>query len=131
MTAGQTTDGLVYNSLENRSSQVFHLRTFVNQRLDIRLRKNAAAGCDWIYHVHILCGFIQTAGVCIQQNRHLVDKRTCTACTGTVHSLFDGGAIERNLGVFPAQLDSYFRFRNQGFYRLAAGNNFLLKVNAD
>ncbi len=42
--AGKTTDGLVDNSLENRSRQVFFGSTVIDQRLDICLGKYATAG---------------------------------------------------------------------------------------
>ena len=46
LTAGKTADGLVDNCLENGSSQVFFGRAVIDQRLDIRFCKYAAAGRD-------------------------------------------------------------------------------------
>ena len=48
LAAGQTADGLVDHSLENRGRQIFLRGTFVDQRLDIRFCEYAAAGCDGV-----------------------------------------------------------------------------------
>ena len=52
--AGETGDCLVDNSLENRGRKILLRRTFVDQRLDIRLCKYAAAGCDGVERLIIL-----------------------------------------------------------------------------
>ena len=48
LSAGKAAYGLVDDSLENRSSQIFPRSAFVDQRLDIGFGKYAAARCDWV-----------------------------------------------------------------------------------
>ena len=87
-TAGKTTDRLVDDCLENRGRKIFSCGTFIDQRLDVCFGKNTAAGCNWIDRLVIFRIFIQTGGICLDQGSHLVNKRTCTAGTDTVHTLF-------------------------------------------
>ena len=106
--AGQTADGLVDNCLENRSRQIFLGGTFVDQRLDIGFCKYAAAGGNRIDCLVIFGIFIQTGSVCLKQGSHLVNKRTGTAGTDAVHTLFDIAAFKINdLGILAAKLDGY------------------------
>ena len=107
LTACQTGDGLVHHSLENRSRQVFLGSTFVDQRLDICLGKYTASGGDRINCLIILCVFVQSGCICLDEGCHLVDKRTCTTGTDTVHTLFHITALEINdLRILTAKLDS-------------------------
>ena len=58
--AGQSADGLVDNSLEDGGGQIFPGGTFIDQRLDVRLGKHAAAGSDGVEGLVILCVFVET-----------------------------------------------------------------------
>ena len=60
LAAGQTADGLVDNRLENGGGQILFGSAFVDQRLDIRLGENAAAGRDRIDCLVIFRVLIQT-----------------------------------------------------------------------
>ena len=55
---GKSTDGLVYNSLENRSGKVFSCSSFIDERLDVRLCENTTAGSNRIDCLVIFCIFI-------------------------------------------------------------------------
>ena len=79
----------------------------------------------------LLGRFIQSVCVRIEQHRHLVDKRARAAGAGSVHSLFDGLAIERDLGVLSAELDGCIRFRDQRLHGLAAGDYLLFERHLD
>jgi len=52
---GKTTDGLVYYSLKNRGGKIFLGCAIVDQRLDIRFGKYAAAGGNRIKGLIIFC----------------------------------------------------------------------------
>ena len=105
-TAGKTADGLVYHCLEDRRRKVFLGGSFVDQRLNVRLGKHTAAGRDGIERLIIFCVLVQTGGIRLQERSHLVDKRTCTSGTDSVHALFDISAFKINdLGVLAAQFN--------------------------
>ena len=127
--AGQTADGLVDDRLEDRRRQVLHGRAFVDQRLNIGLREHAAARRDRIDQFIILGSFIQTTRIGVEEDRHLVDERTCTAGTGTVHALLDGLSVEGDLRVLTAQLDGDIRLGDQRLDSLAARDDLLLEVH--
>ena len=107
-TTGKTTDGLVYDCLKNRSRQVFTGCTFVDQRLNICFCKYTATGSNRVDCFIIFRIFVQTAGICLDQGSHLVDKGTSTAGADTVHSLLNIAAFKINdLGILTTKLDSY------------------------
>ena len=58
LSAGKTGDRLVDDGLENGSRKVFFCRTLIDQRLDIGLRKYAAARSNGIERLVIFCIFI-------------------------------------------------------------------------
>ena len=105
-TAGKAADRLVDHRLENGGGQIFSGSTLVDQRLDIRLGKNAAAGGDRVDGLVIFGVFIQTGRIRLDEGRHLVDKGTGTAGADTVHTLLDISALKiDDLGVLAAELD--------------------------
>ena len=130
MAAGQSADSLVYYRLENRGGQVFYGRAVIDQRLNIRLGKNTASGGDGIDHLLPFSCFIQSRRISIEQNRHLVDKRSRASGTGTIHSLLNGRTVKRDLCIFASQFYRHIGFRNQCFNGLAAGYDFLFKMYA-
>ena len=106
--AGQSTDGLVDNCLENRSRQVFFGSTVIDQRLDICLGKYAAAGCNRIKCFVIFGIFVQTGCICLEKGCHLVDERSGTSGADSVHTLLNISIFKiDDLGIFAAQLDRY------------------------
>src|SRR5699024_3832602 len=92
--AGQSADGLVDNSLEDGGGQIFPGGTFIDQRLDVRLGKHAAAGSDGVEGLVILCVLVETGGVCLEQGSHLVDEGAGTAGTHAVHALLNAAALK-------------------------------------
>ncbi len=114
LTARKTAYGLVDDSLKNRCRQIFLCSAFVNQGLYICFGKHAAACRDGIKRFVVFCIFVQTAGIRLNQRRHLVDKRTGTACADTVHTLLDITALKINdFGILSAKLDCHVRFRRK------------------
>ena len=57
-TTGQAADGLVDHCLENGGRQVFLGSTLVDERLNIRLCKYTAAGCNGVQRPVMLCVFV-------------------------------------------------------------------------
>ncbi len=64
----------------------------------------------------LFCIFVQTGGIRLEKGSHLVDKRTCTAGTDSVHALFHIAAFKINdFGVFAAQFNGNVRFGRKLF----------------
>ena len=57
-TAGKSADRLVDNRLEDGCRQILSGRAFIDQRLDIRLCKYTASGCNRVDRLIILGKFI-------------------------------------------------------------------------
>ncbi len=126
--AGQTADGLVYHCLKDGSGKVFFGGSFVDQGLDIRLGKYAAAGSDGVQRLAAFGVFIQSGSVGLQKRGHLIDKRARASCADAVHPLFYVAALKiDDLGVFPAQLDGHIRLRGPGRERLCHSHDLLYK----
>ena len=123
----KTTDGLVDNSLKNRGGKILPAGSLIDQRLNIGFGKDTAAGSNGIHHCMPGCCFVQTLGIRIEQDGHLIDKSACTAGTGSIHLLLYCGSVEGDFSILPSQFDSHIGFGNQGFDRLAAGYDFLFK----
>ena len=105
-----TRNGLVDNCLENRSRQVFFGSTVVDQRLDICLCKHTTSCSNRIKSLVIIRIFVQSRCICLKEGCHLINERTCTAGTDTVHTLFDIAAFKiDDLGIFSAELDCNIR----------------------
>ena len=130
--AGKTTDGLVYNCLEDRSRQIFSGCTFIDQGLDICLCKYTAAGSNRIDRFIILGIFIQTAGVCLDQGSHLVDEGTGTAGADTIHSLLDIATLKiDDLGILTTKFNGYVGLRSGVLQSGRYGDNLLYKRNIE
>ena len=129
LSAGQSADGLVDNSLKNRGSQILSGSPFVDQRLYIRFCKYSAPGCNRVNHLIMFCIIIQTGCVCLQQRGHLINKRTGAASTDSVHSLVNSSGKVNDLCIFPAQLNGYICLRSIRLKRSGYGNNLLGKGN--
>ena len=103
LTAGKSADRLVYDCLEDRSGQVFFGRSFIDQRLDIRFGKYAAASRNRINFLVIFGLFVQPACVCLDPRSHVVDKRPGASGADAVHALFYISAFKiNNFCVFAA-----------------------------
>ena len=120
--AGKAGDRLIDYRLENGRGKIFLGRALIDQRLDIRFGKYAAARRNGIKSFVILRVFVQTGSVRLEKRGHLVDKGTCSSGADAVHTLFDIAALKiDDLGVLAAQLDGHVRlgrdFLQRGGYR--------------
>ena len=66
----------------------------------------------------------------VQQGRHLVDKGTRTAGTGTVHPYFHTAGQKQDFGIFSAQFDDDIRIGNKGLGRNTGRIDLLNKIDA-
>ena len=130
VSAGQPAYGLVDDSLENGRGKIRHRSSVVYEGLDVGLCEYAASCGNRIYHLVAFGRLVKSSRVGVQKYCHLVYERAGTACACSVHSLLDGGAVERNLRVLSSQLNGYVRLRNESLHGAAAGYNLLLKRNS-
>ena len=128
LSAGKTADGLVDNRLENRGSQVFARGAFVNQRLDIRLGKYAAAGGNRINRLIICRICIQSGCVRLEERCHLIDKRSGASCTDSVHPLINAVGKVNNFCILAAQFDGDIGMRGVILKCSGDGDNLLHKI---
>ena len=125
-TACKTTDSLVDNCLENGGSQIFSCSTVVDEWLDIWLCKYTTSCSNRVQCFVILCVFVKTGSVCLKKRCHLVNKRTCTTGTDTIHTLFNIPAFKINdFSIFTAELNSYIGLRSVVLKSRGYGYNFL------
>ena len=130
MAASQSADSLIHHCLENRCCQIFNSCTLIDQRLNISFSKYTAPCRYRIDHRVLFRSFIQSLRIGVEQNGHLVDKRTCTPCTGPIHSLLDRLSVKRNLRIFAAQFNGHIRLRDQSLYSSTACDHFLFERNS-
>ena len=128
-TAGKTRNCLVYYSLINGSSNIFTAGTFVYERLNICLCKNTTTGSNRINCLSTFCQLIKASRISFQQSSHLVNERTSTTSTSTVHALFNTAGKICNLGIFSAKLNNNISLWNYFLYSRCSRNNFLNKRN--
>ena len=108
LTAGQSADGLVYDSLEDRGRKILLGGSFIDERLDIGLGKDAAAGRNGIERLITFRIFIQTGCIGLKKRSHLIDKGAGASGADTVHTLFYIAAFKiDDFGIFPAQFDCH------------------------
>ena len=101
-------DGLVDDGLEYRGREILFCGAVVYERLYIGFGKYTASGRDSVETVVILCILVKTGTVRHQECGHLVDERSRSASTYTVHTLFDVTVFKVDyLGIFTAKLYSY------------------------
>ena len=104
LAAGKAGDGLVHHCLEDGGGQIRLGGPFVNQRLDIRFGKHAAAGRDGV-DLPVIGGLlVEPGGVGLQKGGHLVDKGAGAAGADAVHALLQTALEVDDLGVLAAQL---------------------------
>ena len=109
--AGQAGNRLIDDGLENGQCNVFMRDAFIQERLDICLGENAAAGSDRVDFLRLL-GHLSKA-CCIDRKKrcHTVDECARAACACAIHTLIDTISQVRDLLIFAAQLDDDIRIR--------------------
>ncbi len=128
--AGEAGDGLRGDGLEDRGGEVGVRGALVEQRLQVGLREDAAAGGDRVeVRVRGRQG-VEARGVGVQQVGHLVDEGARTAGARAVHPLLDDRVEERDLGVLAAELDDHVGLRLEALDRGRTGDHFLYELDA-
>ncbi len=90
--------------------------------------KYTAACCNRIKCLVIFRVFVQSGCIGLQKRSHLVDERTGTAGTDTVHTLLYIAAFKiDDLGILAAKLDGNICLRCQLLQRSGYGDNLLYK----
>ena len=128
VTTGQARNSLVCNGLEDGSCNVSRSGTLVEQRLNVRLCKNAAARCNWVDLLDVFCQLIEAGCVGLEERRHLVDERTGTTCARTIHALLNTVVKVDDLCVLAAQLNGYVGLRNQRLNSALGSDDLLNKL---
>ena len=127
LAAGKPGHRLVYDRLKNRCGQILPGGALVDQGLNVRFGKDAAAGSNGIELGAVLCGLVQPGGIGVQECRHLVDKGTCPARADTVHAFVKAAAEIDDLCILTAELDRDVGLRCAGLDGLRHGDDFLEK----
>ena len=120
LAAGKAGDGLVHDRLENRSREVLAGRALVDERLNVRLRKHAAARRNRVNRLVVLRVVVETRGVRLEQGSHLIDEGTRAARADAVHALVDAAGEVDDLCVLAAELNRDIRLRRN---RLESGRD--------
>ena len=127
MTTGKTAYCLINYSLKNGRSQIFNRCPLIDKGLYICLGEYTASGSDRINHCVLFRSFIKSCSISIEQYSHLIYESTCTACTCSVHTLFDSLPVKCYLSVLTAQFYGNISFRDKCLNSSAAGHHLLLK----
>ena len=100
--AGETGNRLIHHRLENRQRDVCVRRAFIQKRLDVRLRKDAAARRDGIHPLCLLGELPEARRVHRKERRHAVDESPRPAGASTIHALIHPAAQVRDLLILAA-----------------------------
>ncbi len=74
--------------------------------------------------------FIKALGIGIEENGHLIDKRTCTPRAGAVHTLLEPIAEVNDLCILSPEFNRDIGLWAYGFDGGGAGNNLLDKSDS-
>ena len=129
LSARKTGNRLVDDGLKNGRGDIFAAGAFVDERLHVGFRKNAATRGNRVNRVRVFCKRIEAVGVRFKESGHLIDKGSGTARTRTVHALFDPAFKIRNLRIFAAEFDDDIGERDDRFDGGRRRDDFLNKRN--
>ena len=130
LAAGEPGNGLIHHRLKNRGCQIRFRRALVDEGLDIRLGKHAAAGGDGV-NLLIVGGFgVQPRGIRLQKGCHLVYKGAGASGADAVHPLLQAAGKIDDLGVLAAQLNGHIRLGIKGLQGRGHRHDLLNKANA-
>ena len=127
----QIPNGLVHHRLQHGKRNIRLFRTIIHERLDIRLGKHAAAGCDGINLLSLFRQCIQPRRIRREQRCHMIDEGARSACADTVHALLRRIPEIRDLCILAAQFHHGIRPRNHLLHRRRACNDLLHKGQPD
>ena len=99
LAAGKTRDGLVYHCLKDGGGEIGGGCPLVDERLNIRFGKDAAAGGDGVELLIISRRVVEACGIGLQKGRHLVDEGAGAAGADAVHALLRRVTEIRDFGI--------------------------------
>ena len=100
--ARETGNRLIHHRLENRQRDVCVRRAFIQKRLDVRLRKDAAARRDGIHPLCLLGELPEARRVHRKERRHTVDESPRPAGASAIHALIHPAAQVGDLLILAA-----------------------------
>ena len=125
LAAGKARDGLVDDCLKDGGGKVRLGRPLVDEGLDVRLGKHAAARGDGIDLLILLRLAVKARGVGLQKRRHLVNERAGAACADAVHALLKRRTEVDDLRVLAAKLDGHIGLRSLAPQRVRDSHDLL------
>ena len=128
--AGETGNSLVHHGLEDGKGDIFMGNAFIQESLDIGLRKNAAAGSDGVNLLCLRSQLTETGSIYGKKGSHTVDKSSRTPGTGPVHPLIHAISKVGDFFIFPAQFDDHIRIGMESLDRFRLRQDFLGKRKA-
>ena len=131
LAAGKARDGLVDDCLKDGCGKVRLGRPLVDERLDIRLGKHAAARGDGIDLLILLRLAVKARSVGLQKRRHLVNERAGAAGADAVHALLKRRTEVDDLRVLAAKLDGHIGLRSLAPQRVRDSHDLLHKWDAE
>ena len=114
LSAREAGDGLVHDCLENRSRKVFTGCALVDERLNVRLRKHAAARRNRVNGLIALRVVVETRGIRLEQGSHLINEGTRAAGADAVHALVYAAGEVDDFCVLAAELNRDIGLRCDG-----------------
>ena len=109
---------MIHHRLENRKRDILIRRPFIQKRLNIRLRKNPAAGCDRIDPLRLLRELPQPGCIHREERRHAVDESPRPAGARAIHALVHAIPQVGDLLILAPELDDDIRLRVERLHRL-------------
>ena len=100
--ARETGNRLIHHRLENRQRDVCVRRAFIQKRLDVRLRKDAAARRDGIHPLCLFGELPEARRIHRKERRHTVDESPRPAGASAIHALIHPAAQVGDLLILAA-----------------------------
>ena len=130
LSAGKTRYRLIDHRLKDRCGKICRGRPLIDKRLNIGLGKHTATCGDRIDFLIVFRCLVESFGIGLQECRHLIDKRTRTARTHTVHAFFKTAREIDDLRILTAKLDGNVSLRCNLFECRCDRHDLLNKFNA-
>ena len=124
-TAGQPRDRLVHHRLKDGERNILIRRSFIQKRLNIRLRKDPAAGCDRIDPLRLLCELSHPGCIHREERRHAVDEGPRPTGARAIHALIHAILKIRDLLILAPELVDDIRLRVERLHRLRLRQDLL------
>lgn len=93
----------------------------------VRFGEYTAASRNRVQRIRAFGQFVEPYGIRMEQRRHLIDKGSCPAGAGAVHTMLVTACEICDFSVFAAQFDNNVRLRMVRADGLCTGNDLLNK----